>query len=114
MKVDLTQALNASLPWDLTITIRGADRRTVRPTVADLSLMRSAGRMTDDEVRGLVAGLFDPPPEPHQLPRLTDEEVGGVLAVYAAYYRERTLKNVGKVADLVRDQMRQTPAVTGT
>ncbi len=109
MKYDLTSALGRvnGEPWELILTIDGADYTTRQLSVGDIDAVRDMGKVPADATphqlqaiaanqRQLIAALFvDPQPDltSASLPLLQ-----GIVSAVAGYQQARALKNSRAIA----------------
>lgn len=101
MEFDLDNAVEALLPWDLTLTIDGVDRVTRRPSMLELAQLIRLQELNDDEAWMLLGGLFEPAMAPRQFCRIGTARITAFIAAYMSYFRSRALKNPLAIADQV-------------
>jgi hypothetical protein len=110
MKLNLDEIYERLEPWELVLTIGGAERRVRRLTNVDLELLRRFGQMKLEESVPFVAGLFEG--EQPDVRQWDDARVTLLLTSVLAYYADLVKKKAAGAAAAVAKQMGSQPAAS--
>ena len=111
MKFNLDEVYSRIEPWELVITVDGADRAVRRLSNVDMEQLRRFGTLSPDEARRLIAELFE---ESHRPDVSGWDELKAVMVLsnVIAYYRELAKKKVEDAAAAPARAMARTTGRT--
>lgn len=97
MKIDLDQAMavaehqSRALPWELVLTIGGADYRVKPLAISDVAEISRAQQMREiEQIRGLLFRLLENPPAEAAL--ISDEQIAVAIGAIAIGFGEHLKK----------------------
>ena len=124
MKIDLSEALTAVLPWELTLTINGVSYATRRPTLALNAMLMRLPQLSDAQRKTAIAAMLvltpvpaakegDPPTVPDVVGAWDFETFTAAAVAYSAYGSEQLAKNSPAIAAKIKAAMAtgQAPAM---